>query len=365
MEKENVGVFSIVYVEGNDKYFILYTENGEEIVLDIDGFDSYDAAVDYKNSHLDELNQMVTDYKAFLNDDGDSSDDDNKTEENDDEFENDKPKKNRKGLVGALALLLAVIMLIIGSSHIIRAILNANMDDSSDDLTTEDATLSGDSVKDEPEDTETILNEVLTKEEFEELTTKFVKIYNDKQLNASTQDLIKFVSIINIDKLVEDNPKLASELFANQSKEEYLNDAAKIIGMTYTYNRNVYMETGSTQDFIRISQSVSGEQRAVLEVIEAYVDLIATYSYDAEEANIVISQFIAELGDPTSGLSYLDDGVGFGMQVYIELIRSCIAKDIISQRNLDALSLLTNSSEYVSNIFTVYDKCNSSYTKTK
>lgn len=208
-------------------------------------------------------------------------------------------------------------------------------------------------------------DETLNQENFEKLVAGFAKEYSDKNLNVTTEDVIKFVSIVNIDSLVEENPEFAKELFGTQTKEEYLQDAAKVIGMTYSYNRQVFEKEGSTENFIRISDSVYGEQKEILKIIESYVDQIALVRYDSEKVNELISELIVRLSDPQSNLSYLDNGVGFGMQVNIELIRSYLAKDVISKENYDMLTLLTSAEEYTSNIFTLYDGCMNSYTKTR
>jgi len=208
-------------------------------------------------------------------------------------------------------------------------------------------------------------DEGLNQENFEELAAGFAKTYSDKNVNVTTEDIIKFVSIVNIDSLVEENPELAKELFGTQTKEEYLQDAAKIIGMTYSYNYQIFEAEGTTENFIRISDSVYGPQKEILKTIEGYVDAIALVRNDVEKANELITELIVRLGDPQSELSYLDNGVGFGMQVNIELIRSYLAKDVISKENFDMLSLLTSSEEYVSNIFTIYDGCMNIYTKTR
>ena len=134
--------------------------------------------------------------------------------------------------------------------------------------------------------------------------------------------------------------------------------------MTYTYNRNVFEKEQSTKNFLRISDSVYKEQIEILKEIENYVDMIAENRNNAPEANRLISELLNKLGDPTSKLSYMDDGVGFGMQVSIELIRSYIAKDVINKENFDSLTLLTSSEKYVSNIFTAYDGCLKVNTKT-
>ena len=208
-------------------------------------------------------------------------------------------------------------------------------------------------------------DEELNQENFEKLAAGFTKICLDKKLNISTEDVIKFVSIVNIDTLAEENPELARELFGTQTKEEYLQDAAKMIGMVYSYNYQIFENEGTTKNFIRISDSVYGSQKEILKIVESYVDQIALVRNDAEKVNELIAELIVRLGDTQSELSYLDNGVGFGMQVCIELIRSYLAKDVISQENFDMLSTLTSSDEYVSNIFTIYDGCMNSYTRKK
>ena len=146
-------------------------------------------------------------------------------------------------------------------------------------------------------------------------------------------------------------------MFGTQTKEEYLQDAAKIIGMTYSYNYQIFEAEGTTENFIRISNAVSGNQKKVLQVVESYVDQIALVKDNQDEVNKLITELLVRLGDPESDLSYVDDGVGFGMQVSIELIRSYFAKDVISKENFDMLTTLVPSDQYVSNIFTIYDKC--------
>ena len=203
-------------------------------------------------------------------------------------------------------------------------------------------------------------DESLSQENFQNLVSDFAQEFVDNKVNITTEDLVKFVSIVNIEELKEENPELASQLFGTQTKEVYLSDAGKVIGMTYTYNRNVFEKEQSTDNFIRISDSVYGEQKEKLQIIEGYVDKIAKVRYNAEEVNVLVSQLLNELGNPTSMISYLDCGVGFGMQVSIELIRSYLAKDTLNKENSDMLTAFTSAEDYVSNIFTIYDGCLSS-----
>lgn len=207
-----------------------------------------------------------------------------------------------------------------------------------------------------------IKNDELTTEKFKQLVKDFSRAYIENNINVTETDLEKFVAIVNIDELVEDNPSLARELFAIQSKEEYLNDAAKVIGMTYMYNNNLYEKEKKTDNFINVSDAIYDEdQKAKIQMVEDYVSSIAHANGNKEEINKIVEEFLFSLSDPQSELSYLDDGVGFGMQVDIALILNSIARNDLNKENRDWLQELTSSEKYVSNIFTVYDGCNDSY----
>lgn len=196
--------------------------------------------------------------------------------------------------------------------------------------------------------------ETLTTEEFETLAANFIKTLQDKNLNVTTEDIMKFVSIVNIDRLVVENPELASELFQSYTKEQYVQDAANIIGRTCAYNAKVFNDEKSTENFIRISDSLYGEQKQQLQIIESYVDRIASVYYDAEQVNGIVSELSARLiaGD----LQNLDYGVQFGMQVSIELIRSYMAKDALTDANRDVLTEVTRLD--VTEIMNMYDNVN-------
>lgn len=200
---------------------------------------------------------------------------------------------------------------------------------------------------------------VINKNNFENLVSNYVKNNSDKYSNISTGDILKFIALANIDELSENNAELSSQLFNSQSKEEYLNDAAKVIGSTVMYDFNVWNKTRSTEDFIKVSDSIIGSQKEQMIKIEDYVNRIAD-AVNADNAELVNSIVAEFLEDMNSGeLSKLDDGVGFVSQIYIAVIADGIAKDYLNQENFDMLQILKGSEKYISNIFAVYDKCNS------
>lgn len=205
----------------------------------------------------------------------------------------------------------------------------------------------------------------LTEEDFEKVVGSFVTNNAKKYSNVGTEDILKFISLANIDELVESNEELSKKLFSNPSKEEFLNDVAKVIGSTVMYDCDVWNKANSTKDFIKVSDVIIGSQRDKMLIIEDYVNRIAdaVNSDDEKLVNSIIAEFIDDMNIGT--LSKLDDGVGFASQIYIALISDVIAKDYLSKENFDMLQILKESEKYVSNIFAVYSKCSLNNLKTR
>lgn len=214
-------------------------------------------------------------------------------------------------------------------------------------------------------DDESYNYEPLTTENFESLVSEYANKYSDEYDGVvSTKDITKFASIANIDLLSEENSELASTLFGNQTKEEYLNDAAKIIGATVMYDFNKWNSTLSTKDFIKVSDIIYGEQKEQMIKIEEYTDRIASAvnKDDADLVNNIVSEFLTDMN--SGSLSKLDDGVGFAAQVNIAVIADGIARNYLNKENFDMFQVLKTGEKYVSNIFTEYDNCVNSDTKT-
>ena len=262
-------------------------------------------------------------------------------------------KNKRRIARRALAFILAIVLSFLAGYH-----LKKNIDKNND----EDIDQPGITTPVNPED-ENILTppdfpsledpeeDILTTQEFETLAANFIKILQDKNINVTTADITKFVSIVNIDRLVEENKELANTLFASYTKEEYIQDSANIIGRTCQYNAKTFKSENSTENFVRISDSLYGEQKEQLLIIESYVDRIAEVCHDAEQVNTIVAELITRLS--TGDLQNLDYGVQFAMQVSIETIRSYIAKDVLTEENLIALTEITRLD--VSEIMYMYD----------
>lgn len=279
------------------------------------------------------------------------------------------PNRKVKIAIRTIAGALATIIIAIGITHVIKhskddelpsdepGIENPSDTNTPDtnvpDTNIPDTNIPDTNVPDTNEPGEEIV-EGLTNEAFENLVAELAKTYQDENVNLTTEDVTKFVAILNIDNLVAENPELASELFKDSTKEEFIQDAAKTISETVMHNAKVFEEEKSTENFIRISDALYGEQKEQLVAIETYVDEIAKVYYDQEQVNEIATELITRL--VTGDLNTLDNGVQFGMQISIELIRSYIAKNVLSDINQDVLTDITRLN--VAGIMQMYDNAN-------
>lgn len=203
--------------------------------------------------------------------------------------------------------------------------------------------------------------EELTTENFEELVANLAKPYVENKLSLTTEDLTKFDAIMLIDRLSEENPELVQQLFSTQSEEEFLNDAGKVIGVTYMYDHNLWNTKKSTENFIWISAGIPEDdpQRESMELIEDYVKRIALAAKenDADKVNEIAGEFIEALTNPVGSLNALDDGTEFGAQVYIALINNSIGRNYLNKEYRDYFNVRSTSETNVSNILTVIRGC--------
>ena len=123
--------------------------------------------------------------------------------------------------------------------------------------------------------------------------------------------------------------------------------------LNYLYIK-VFNSENSTENFIKISESLTGEQKEQLQIIESYVEQIAAVKDDETKVNALVNELVTRL--MTGDLQNLDYGVQFAMQSSIELIRSYIAKDVLTEANLSLLTEITRLN--VTEIMYMYDSVN-------
>lgn len=177
--------------------------------------------------------------------------------------------------------------------------------------------------------------EKLTTDEFNKLTEKLIKDLRDKKLNISDGDVEKFMMLVHIDKLAETNFDLIKKIMGNQNADEVQQDAYKVIGEIVMYNYNTYYTENKTDNFIRISEYVFGtKSKDVVAKVENRIDEISK-AKDNKELNYLITNLLRDLLNPTSELSYTEDGIGYALQASLEPVRGLFGMDLYGKNLLD------------------------------
>lgn len=170
-------------------------------------------------------------------------------------------------------------------------------------------------------------------------------------LNLDSADIIKYVAVVNIDKLATDNPTLLNDIIGDQNIDSVMESAYRVMGEMLMYNYNNYYATGSTEGFLRVSDAVFDpvmKQRVI--AIEKRVDEIAIASQnDHGYMNTLIQSLFEDMLNPENELSYLDEGVGFATtSVMLEPIRGLFGMD------LEGNSLLNETNNNLVKYFVSY-----------
>ena len=201
---------------------------------------------------------------------------------------------------------------------------------------------------------------VLTTDAFEALTASRIKDAKDKGITIKESDIVKFTAIVNNDKLAQDNPELLASIKGDQTTDEMKQDGYKVIGAYTMYNYNLYFAEGNSNNFIKISPFIFDEdEKAKAIEIENRVEEIAKSASNTEEMNALVNKLIKDMLNPTNELSYVESGVGFGLQLVLEPVRGLysMSKDFMTSRlnetNADLIKYIVpyagDEQEYVDN----------------
>ena len=367
---KNKGLFTVI--QRKDKYVIVYIENGIPVYLDKYSYDTLPEANNVLKNQREEVNTFVSDMKAeearkeaerIAAEKAKQEEKKRKQEEKRKEFWSKGWVKFTSGVVAAALVLTGGHFAGVGISNLVDKGKKTSTSQHGSVNPTEttapvettvptETTVSNGTIGPDVNEIKG-KDEKLSQENFEKLVVEYTKMYTDKNIDLTTEDVIKFVSIINIEELLEENPEFASELFGTQDVHAYLDDAMDVIAATYGYNYMTYEKEQSTKNFIRISDSIYGEQKEKMLVVENYVDLIDEAKGDAEKINQLVDEMLVRL--ESGDLTNLDSGVRFGMITYIELIRSYFAKDVLTSRNFDRLTVISET--HLNNIKAMYTDC--------
>lgn len=200
--------------------------------------------------------------------------------------------------------------------------------------------------------------EPLTDEQFEDLCAERIKFFKERELAVNEIDMITYLTVINSDRMAEDNLNLLESIVNERAKltgsvpsdEEFINDTGKVCADTAMKNFSIFKSEHSSENFIRVSDSVFGEQKELVILLEEYVDNIVSSYGDNDKVNTYVEGMFEEMNSGKA--SKMDDGVGFAMSTYLILID---AMDIeghinLNDGNRNMLDQLITSEKYVSDI---------------
>jgi len=217
-----------------------------------------------------------------------------------------------------------------------------------------------------------LLYELTGMYEYEELTTeKFYNLVSDTYkelrrngLNLSVEDVTKFVAIINIDQLAQDNQQLLSSIIGKQNASEIITDAFKVTGTIKNKNYDLYQVKKSTDNLISVSNFIFDKKaKADLELIEEYADRVNKVKGNGYQQDAIISELMASIQMPDGKLADLEDGIGFASTVAFDSLINYVSFNdknvrIISNQNFSALMNHDTLELYLSNIYGLINRCN-------
>lgn len=206
--------------------------------------------------------------------------------------------------------------------------------------------------------------EELTTEKFETLVSNTYRTLRNQGINVTVEDVTKFVAIINIDQLAQDNPELLKTIIGNEKASEIITDAFKVIGAIKNRNYDIYKSTKKTSDLIKVSDFIFDKKaKADLQLIEEYVDLANTAKGNKDRQNTIVAELMAEIQTPNGRLSDMEDGIGFASTVAFDSLINYVTFNnnnvrIISNKNFSALMNHDTLELYLSNIYGTINECN-------
>jgi len=205
--------------------------------------------------------------------------------------------------------------------------------------------------------------EELTDEKFNALVSYTYKTLRANGINVSVEDVTKFVAVINIDQLAQDNPELLKTIFGSEKASEIITDALKVTGAIKNRNYDIYQETKSTTKLIKVSDFIFDKRaKADLQFIEGYVDRANAVKGDKNAQNEIVEELMAEIQRPNGVLYDMEDGIGFASTVAFDSLINYVTFNknnvrIISNQNFSALMNHDTLELYLSNIYGTINEC--------
>lgn len=204
----------------------------------------------------------------------------------------------------------------------------------------------------------------LTDEAFNILVSNTYKTLRANGINVTVEDVTKFVAVINIDQLAQDNPELLKAIIGTDKASEFITDAFKITGAIKNRNYDIYKSTKSTAGLIKVSDFIFDKKaQADLRLVESYVERAHDAKGDKTKQNAIVEELMANIQQPSGKLADMEDGIGFASTVAFDSLINYVTFNnnnvrIISNQNFSALMNHDTLELYLSNIYGTINECN-------
>lgn len=227
-------------------------------------------------------------------------------------------------------------------------------------------------------------HKILTDEEFYNLVDDIYNKLTKEGLPVTKEEVIKYVMIVNIDQLKEENKELVNTIIGEQDPNEVILDTYSLISRIITENNSRWCAKGLGWDkllmYIAPDAIFSETEKAkTIELGNRVKPIVeAGRNGNLEEFNKLLNTLLMEMLDAKEDEFKLESGNGFNdMYIYINFIRINFLKELDKTNSElikyfvvfdgDGLEYEENAktSEYWSGINYLINECHKSKTLTK
>ena len=227
-------------------------------------------------------------------------------------------------------------------------------------------------------------HKILTDEEFYNLVDDIYNKLTKEGLPVTKEEVIKYVMIVNIDQLKEENKELVNTIIGEQDPNEVILDTYSLISRIITENNSRWCAKGLGWDellmYIAPDTIFSETEKAkTIELGNRVKPIVeAGRNGNLEEFNKLLNTLLMEMLDAKEDEFKLESGNGFNdMYIYINFIRINFLKELDKTNSElikyfvvfdgDGLEYEENAktSEYWSGINYLINECHKSKTLTK
>lgn len=223
---------------------------------------------------------------------------------------------------------------------------------------------------------ETIKEEEYSRELLIQRIDSFTQVAEQKGIDLSKQEVRDLATLMNIDKIVSEDPELAKELFDGKNAQDVLSNAGHIIGKLMTSSF-----TGNYTKTMNLSSLVVGNDydKAILAQLESYRDELTAMraeepgehrvefatKEEEERFNQIITDVLNFYSMTTDGLEIAGENaviqpMGDGNRFAMVLVMNEIAlgnRNLLTDEQYKAFEQLMSNEPAVSNIHRIIEGC--------